>query len=630
VLAEHQREAVERVLALLETRGGVLLADDVGLGKSFVAAEVMGRMLRVASSELPVTLRVASGELPGDLGSSDNALVTRNSQHATEMQPATDTEQGLRVLSGELPGTDRLDEDPRATRNPQRATLPATRNTQHATLPATRNTQPATRVEVIVPAALVDQWRVTLDEFGVEARVLTHDGICSDPFLPRASRRLVVVDEAHAFRNPLTRRYAALARRCAGARVLLVTATPVCNSIGDLEALFRLIARDDLLAGAGVPSIDAAFERRDGDLIERIVAELVIRRDRSVLPAGMQFGTLDRRVVRHPVLDLPLIDALRFPLVGEHAILHRFLRRRLESSEAAFIESVRRQLRFYDRALAAIAAGRALPKRDYRRAFAHEEDGDAFQEVLFWELFAPAGDADPAAIRDEMARLETLLGEARASPCEKRRMLLASLAKEREPALIFTGSAATAADLRGAIGGRCGLVTSRERSRDAVLHAFRRGALDIIVSTDMASEGLNLQRAGIVVHYDIPWNPVKLDQRNGRAHRIGQKRESVKAIYFLPESRETGIVETVARKNRMRRRALRPGQLATRNAQPTLRPRLTKRAAFTRLRARDANLPDVLARRHTAGIEQIMEEMSTEYLDQRRIDDLVALVAGEA
>jgi superfamily II DNA/RNA helicase len=315
--------------------------------------------------------------------------------------------------------------------------------------------------------------------------------------------------------------------------------------------------------------------------------------------------------------------------MGENAILRRFLRRRLESSEAAFIESLRRQLRFYDRALAAIAAGRALPKRDYRRAFAHEEDRDAFQEVLFWELFAPAGDADPAAIRDEMAKLESLLAAARASPCEKRRMLLDLVTKEREPMLIFTGSAATACDLRDSIGGRCGLVTSRERSREAVLHAFMRGALDIVVSTDMAAEGLNLQRAGVVAHYDIPWNPVKLDQRNGRAHRIGQQRDSVRAIYFLPESRETRIVETIARKNRMRRRALQPGQPATRHSQPTLRPRLTKRAAFTHLLARDAALPEVLARRHRAGIEQIIEEMSREYLDQRRIDDLVALVTGE-
>lgn len=550
MLAEHQREAVQRALELLETRGCVLLADDVGLGKSYIAAEVMRLFL--------------------DCGDASRRFCFNEA----------------------------------------------------APLPSRENPE----TELIVPAALVDQWRTTLAQFQVEARILTHDGICADPFLPRPSRRLVVVDEAHAFRNPRTRRYDALARRCAGARVLLVTATPVCNSIGDLEALFRLVARDDLLADAGVPSMDVAFEQRDAELIERIVATLVIRRDRSVLPVELQFGTLDRRVVRHPVLELPLIDELRFPLVGESFLLRRFLRRRLESSEAAFLESVRRQLRFYDRALAAIAAGRALPKRDYRRAFAHEEDRDAFQEVLFWELFAPAGDADPAAIREETARLAELRAAAEASPCAKRTMLLELL--DAEPTLIFTGSAATAADLHAAIGKRCGLVTSRERSREAVLHAFTRGALDIVVSTDMASEGLNLQRAGVVVHYDIPWNPVKLDQRNGRAHRIGQRRDEVRAIYFLPESRETGIVETIARKNRMRRRTLKPAQLAASNTQTTLRPRVTKQAAFVRLSARAA-LPDLLERRHKAGIERIIEEMSREYLDQRRIDDLVALVASE-
>ena len=57
-----------------------------------------------------------------------------------------------------------------------------------------------------------------------------------------------------------------------------------------------------------------------------------------------------------------------------------------------------------------------------------------------------------------------------------------------------------------------------------VLHAFRAGRIDVVVSTDLAAEGLNLQRAGMVVHYDLPWNPVKLGPRNGRAHRIGQTR----------------------------------------------------------------------------------------------------------
>ena len=520
MLAAHQTDAVERALELLAARRGVILADDVGLGKSFIAAEVMRRF---------------------------------------------------------------------------------------------------ERVDLIVPAALVDQWRATLREFDVRANVLTHDGIVRYPFFAEACERLVVVDEAHAFRNPRTQRYDALARRTAGARVLLVTATPICNGLADLEALVRLIARDDLLSDVGVPSIDVAFSNRDRELVATIVAALVIRRDRGVLPAALQFGALERRVVRHPVLKARGIDELRFPLVGESAILRRFLWRRLESSEAAFIESLRRQMRFYDRALAAIAAGRTLPKRDYRAAFAHEEDRDAFQEVLFWDLFAPSGDADPQAIREEMARIDALIRLARDAPSAKRELLLDML--NDEPTLIFTGSAATAHDLHVAIQDS-GLITSRERMRDAVLRAFKQEQIDIVVSTDMSSEGLNLQRAATVIHYDIPWNPVKLDQRNGRAHRIGQQRDMVKAIYFLPETRETRIVETVARKNRVRRSALQPGQRAAGHAQPTMRPRVTKDAAITRLHA---SVPDKLMRRHKAGLEQLIDEMSREYLDAARIAHLVAL-----
>jgi superfamily II DNA or RNA helicase len=529
VLAAHQTDAAARVVDLLEHRRAAILADAVGLGKSYVAAEVMRRFAVV---------------------------------------------------------------------------------------------------DLIVPAALVEQWRDTLRQFDVQARTLTHDALVRDPFVATPSSRLVVVDEAHAFRNPRTQRYAALARRTIAARVLLVTATPVCNGLRDLEALVRLVTRDDALADAGVPSIDVAFERRDRELIAIIVATLVVRRDRSVLAPDLQFGALERRVLRHPVLAARGIDLLQFPLVGDSTILRRFLWRRLESSEAALIESLRRQRRFYDRALEAIAAGRTLPKRDYRLAFAHEEDRDAFQEVLFWDLFAPAGDANPHAIREEVARLDALIEAAHASPCVKRDMLRELVRDEREPMLIFTGSAATARDLYEALKDlrRCGLVTSRERSREAVLHAFRSGHLDAVVSTDMAAEGLNLQRAGVVVHYDIPWNPVKLDQRNGRAHRIGQRRESVKAIYFLPESRETKIVETVARKNRVRRRALQPCRAAARDAQPTLRPRVARDAAIRRL---DLDLPEELDRRHKAGIEMLIEEMSREYIDEARIAYLVSLVSAE-
>ncbi len=96
-------------------------------------------------------------------------------------------------------------------------------------------------IDLVVPAGLVAQWCETLRDFGVSATVVTHDGIITAPFVAQpAVQRLVIVDEAHEFRNPRTQRYAALARRTVAARVLLVTATPVCNSARDLEALIAL------------------------------------------------------------------------------------------------------------------------------------------------------------------------------------------------------------------------------------------------------------------------------------------------------------------------------------------------------------------------------------------------------
>jgi len=493
-LSPHQREAVSRAREIIANRGGVLLADEVGLGKSFVAAAI-------------------ASEWRGE-------------------------------------------------------------------------------VELIVPASLVAQWRETLAAFGcARVQILTHDGLRrAEP--ARAS--LVIVDEAHAFRNPATLRYDALARRTAAASLLLVSATPVCNSAADLEALIALIARDDLLSDCGVPSIDLAFASSAYGQIETIVRELVIRRDRSVLPGELAFGDLERTIVRHALPEIDGIDALQFPLAGATELLRRFLWRRLESSEAALLESLRRQRRFYERVL---ESGRAMSKRDYRLAFGAQEDAEVFQQILFWDLFAPREGVDVAIIREEMIRLGELRSAVERSPCTKRDLLAGVLTDE--PTLIFTQSAATARDLAAYL--KCGVATSRD-GRSAI-DAFRRGRCDRLVATDLASEGLNLQRAAVVVHYDLPWSPVKLDQRNGRAHRIGQQREKVRALYFVPESR--GIMSVIARKNRVRKRILRRGDEREGTA-TTLRPRVTHGAAVVALIADGADVPEWLERRHCAGLERLL------------------------
>jgi hypothetical protein len=70
----------------------------------------------------------------------------------------------------------------------------------------------------------------------------------------------------------------------------------------------------------------------------------------------------------------------------------------------------------------------------------------------------------------------------------------------------------------------------REGDRDAIIEAFNepRDPVRVLVSTDAASEGLNLQEtARYLLHYDVPWNPARLEQRNGRLDRHGQARDVV-------------------------------------------------------------------------------------------------------
>ena len=65
------------------------------------------------------------------------------------------------------------------------------------------------------------------------------------------------------------------------------------------------------------------------------------------------------------------------------------------------------------------------------------------------------------------------------------------------------------------------------RGRDVLKDSVRRGELRLLLGTDAASEGLNLQRLGTLINLDLPWNPSRLEQRKGRIQRIGQTRPRV-------------------------------------------------------------------------------------------------------
>jgi superfamily II DNA/RNA helicase len=75
--------------------------------------------------------------------------------------------------------------------------------------------------------------------------------------------------------------------------------------------------------------------------------------------------------------------------------------------------------------------------------------------------------------------------------------------------------------------------------REEIKAAVRRGTLRLVLGTDAASEGLNLQRLGTLINLDLPWNPTRLEQRKGRIQRIGQLNDTV----YIYNMRYLGSVE---------------------------------------------------------------------------------------
>ncbi|MDA2911236.1 SWF/SNF helicase family protein [Nitrospiraceae bacterium AH_259_D15_M11_P09] len=76
-------------------------------------------------------------------------------------------------------------------------------------------------------------------------------------------------------------------------------------------------------------------------------------------------------------------------------------------------------------------------------------------------------------------------------------------------------------------------------AREAIKLQVRRGEIRLLLGTDAASEGLNLQRLGTLINLDLPWNPTRLEQRKGRIQRIGQLNDTV----YVYNMRYLGSVE---------------------------------------------------------------------------------------
>jgi len=412
----------------------------------------------------------------------------------------------------------------------------------------------------LVPATLLSQWEAVAKLMGVPLALCSHQQ-ASRGRLPGGTRGMVIVDESHHFRNQLTKRYANVASWLLSRPALLVTATPVVNRLSDLGNQLLLAVRDNALAMDGISSLRGLFASgRPHPAVGQLVVEndgAADARPRKVIrisaPASEECIALDASAW--------LIDRLRLSRSESVATLVRgVLLRAAGSSPAALIGSLQRYRRLLLHARDAWRAGRALERSELRRFSA--ELGD---QLVLWELLPAATGASDLDLSD-IDVLEEVIPAARAAMEEEDAKLwrLRDILEEDKSTLIFTVSRDTVRYIRGRLDGlnlawctgdRAG-VGAALLPRSAVLGWFREGASQApgarhLVVTDVAAEGLDLQRAARVIHYDLPWTPMRLEQREGRSVRLGSRHAEVEVVHFSPPpelERSLHLEATLARK----------------------------------------------------------------------------------
>jgi SNF2 family DNA or RNA helicase len=427
------------------------------------------------------------------------------------------------------------------------------------------------RVLILVPAPLVSQWQAELSEkFGLEFVVPprtkatttrefweSHPRVLASLSFAKAAARaaavaaaswdLVIVDEAHHCKNRATRNWQlinSLQRR----HMFLLTATPVQNDLVELYNLLTLLEPGHLRT-------EADFKRqyvrrgnprdpRHREKLRQLLGEVMIRNTRSLVQ-----------------MDLPprYAETIHAQPEGAERELYsrveRFLRERAAISRQGQPpggngESAEPE----DGGLLADASGvepaapaEKGPLTRMQLAALLAAQG-SHPQALAHALENYAG-GEPAA-RDIVALARSVEQSA------KDRRLLELVAKSAgHKLLVFANFRRTIRHLQ-ALFDRAGIAYSTfsgeqsSEEKDAAVEALR-DRVGVMICSDSGGEGRNLQFADTVINYDLPWNPMRIEQRIGRVHRIGQTQPVFVFNLCTAQSLESRILSLLHEKIRM-------------------------------------------------------------------------------
>lgn len=520
------------------------------------------------------------------------------------------------------------------------------------------NSLHSSRILVVHPPKLLDNWRSTFEMFGI----LKYADFIScgnleklfaekTDYLPLEEYDLIIVDEAHRFRGDMSNMYDNLQRVCKTDRirsgrvggvhklVMLVSATPLNISPKDLYNLLLLFQDKRKSNIDGIPNLQNYFAPRIGrytklmsttnaeidvegvkmlyeEIRRDVIDKVTVRRTRENILNYMEYrDDLKKQGVVFPKIEKPrelvyylperlkalfnmsmdvLTEQLKYarykaienltPAFADRyknapqisatlaGIYRVHMVKRLESSFEAFRRSLHNLRRNTQGMVDMWNSNQIIIAPDLKvkelqdKGFELDEiidkgiekfGGSKEDFVYQREAFYPSFIDD---LRYDIALLDDLIGKwERVTEDPKLDKFVAELTErmldpKENPTgklVIFSESKDTVNYLEQALKERLGRndilsasSDSKKKLFEVILANFKprpkgskpKNDFNILISTDVLSEGVDLHRANVIVHYDSPWNPTRLMQRNGRVNRIGSVADSIYNYLFYPSA----------------------------------------------------------------------------------------------
>ncbi|EST56213.1 ATP-dependent helicase [Brevibacillus panacihumi W25] len=367
----------------------------------------------------------------------------------------------------------------------------------------------AKKILILVPASLVIQWTKELNQkFGIPAVAQKkeymwrqHDVVVAsiDTAKRDPHRRhvldieydMLIIDEAHKLKNKRTRNYQ-FVKEIHKKYCLLLTATPIQNEMDELYNLINLLKPGHLGHATSFSSnyVEGKRQAKNNEQLRGEIEKVMIRNKRS--DGGVHFTS--RRVQSVP------IELSREELDLYHGVT-RFVRDQYHTGSGGF---------------------NSLALITLQREVCSSKEA-AFMTLYNMHQRLPEG----SELREQIMELVELI--KRIETHSKAAKTVELIQHINDKVIIFTEYRATQNYLQKylhdhgitSVPFRGGFKRSK---KDWMTDLFQNRA-QVLIATEAGGEGINLQFCNQVINYDMPWNPMRVEQRIGRVHRLGQKRD---------------------------------------------------------------------------------------------------------